>query len=84
MRQKGSWPLLINLEREELANVLKPEGQPAKRLRFAPTALDRVQLLAVHGPADCRVCTYGIETPAINGYTLKESKDNWLRRSWGR
>jgi hypothetical protein len=79
MREKGSWPLLINLERQELANVIKPGGKPAQRLGLAPTALDRVQHLVASGLADCRLCPYGIATPAITEYTLELSSGNWRR-----
>ena len=79
MRWKGSWPLLINLERQELGNVIKPGGKPAKRLRFAPPVSNRVQHFAVSGLADCRLCPYGIATPAINEYTLRLSSENWRR-----
>lgn len=73
MRRKGSWPLLINLEQEKLANVFKPSGWPAKRLGRAPTVLDRVQHIAVYRLADCWLCPYGIATPAINERTFEKS-----------
>lgn len=79
MREKGSWPLLINLEREELANVFKPGGKPAERLGFAPTGLDRVQHFAVSGLAACWLCPYGVATPAIGEGTLRAGRNNWLR-----
>ncbi|HET7484334.1 MAG TPA: hypothetical protein VFJ64_03055 [Solirubrobacterales bacterium] len=73
MRKRGSWPLLVNLEHEELANVLKPGGGPAKRLGLAPTHLDRVQHVVASGLTNCRLCPYGIETPAINEWILRKS-----------
>lgn len=79
MRQNGSWPLLIHLAREELANVIKPRGGPAERLGFEPPVSNRVQHIAVNGLAVCRLCPYGIATPAIKEYTLRLSSDNWLR-----
>lgn len=79
MRQKGSWPLLINVERQKLASVFKPGGGPAKRLGFAPPDLDRVQHVTVHGLAECRLCRYGVETPSINEHTLKMGWNNWRR-----
>lgn len=79
MRQRGAWPLLINVERQEFANVFKPGGGPARRLGFAPPDLDRVQHLTVHGLADCRLSKYGIETPSIDEHTLRMGRDNWRR-----
>lgn len=78
MRKRGSWPLLINLEEEEWANVLKPGGGPALRLGFELPDLDRVLHLAPSRLAEGRLCPYGIETPAINEYILRESG------RWGR
>lgn len=79
MRKNGSWPLLINLERGKLANVIKPGGKPAKRLRFAPPVSNRVQHVAAYGLAECRLCPYGISTPGIGENTLKAGRDNWRR-----
>ena len=73
MRKRGSWPLLIHLEREQLANVLKPGGGPATRLRLAPTHLDRVQHVVASRLANCRLCPYGLATPAISEFILRES-----------
>jgi len=79
MRRTGSWPLLINLERQEIGNVIKPGGSPAKRLGFEPPVSNRVQHFTAYGLSVCRLCPYGIATPAIKEYTLKLSSDNWLR-----
>lgn len=79
MRKNGSWPLLINLEREKLANVIKPRGKPAGRLRFVPPVSNRVQHVVAYGLAECRLCPYGIATPGIGAGTLKAGSDNWLR-----
>lgn len=73
MRKRGSWPLLINLEQKKLANVLKPGGGPATRLGFLPPDLDRVVHFAPVRLAVCGLCPYGIETPAIDEYILRES-----------
>jgi len=80
MRQKGAWPLLINLERQELANVVKPGGGPATWLELAPPVTDRVQHVAASPLAACRLCPHGIATPKIGERTLRVSKDNWRRR----
>lgn len=79
MRGNGSWPLLINLERQELGNVIKPNGKPATRLGFVPPRSNRVQHFAAYDLAECRLCPYGIATPGINEFTLKLSSDNWRR-----
>lgn len=79
MRWKGSWPLLINLERQEFGNVIKPGGGPAKRLRFAPPVSNRVQHFAASAVGACRLCPHGIATPAIDGHVLKLSSGNWRR-----
>jgi hypothetical protein len=73
MRRRGSWPLLIHPEQEGVANVFKPGGGPARRLGFPPPALDRVVHFAPMRLADCRLCPYGIATPAINEYILRET-----------
>jgi hypothetical protein len=80
MRWKGSWPLLINLERQEFGNVIKPDGKPAQRLGFTPPVSNRVQHFAASELKDCRLCRYGIATPAINAYTLELTSNNWRRR----
>jgi hypothetical protein len=73
MRRRGSWPLLINLESEEVANPLKPEGGPATRLGFAPPDLDRVLHIAPTRLAACRISPYGIATRAISEFVLRAS-----------
>lgn len=77
MRRNGAWPLLINLEREKLANVIKPRGKPAKRLRLVPPVSNRVQHVVASELADCRLCPYGIATPAIGEGTLKWTSESW-------
>jgi hypothetical protein len=75
MRKRGSWPLLINLEREEFANLLVAGGNRAKNLGFVPPGLDRVVHLAPARLADCRLCPYGIATPAITEWILRQSSE---------
>jgi len=77
MRQRGSWPLILNVDQEEFANIVKPGGSPARRLHLVPPSLDRVQHVVVQALADCRLCSYGIATPAIPEYTLRATSDNW-------
>ena len=73
MRGNGAWPLLINPEQKELANVLKPGGRMARRLRLEPTRLDRVQHVYRSKLHYCRLCPYGLQTPAVGEYFLRES-----------
>lgn len=80
MRKKGSWPLLINLDRQEFANVIKPGGRPARDLGLVPPDLDRVMHFYLVRLADCRLCQYGIETPAIGESILRAGANNWWRR----
>lgn len=79
MRGNGSWPLLINLERQELGNVIKPNGKPARRLGLELPEYNRVQHFVAYGLSTCRLCRYGIATPGITEATLKLSYDNWHR-----
>lgn len=65
MRKRGSWPLLVNHELEAFANVLKPGGVPATQQGLTPPGLDRVLHFVPFRMAGCRLCRYGIETPAI-------------------
>lgn len=76
MRKRGSWPLLLNLEEKEWANILVPGGSRAENLGFAPPSLDRVLHLVPFQLADCRLCPYGIETPAIDEWVLGKSSSN--------
>lgn len=80
MRQKGAWPLLINLERQKLANVVKPGGNRARRLRLPPPVTDRVQHVAASPLVECRLCPYGVATPKIGERVLKRTADSWKRR----
>lgn len=79
MRGRGAWPLLINLERQEFANLVKPGGVPARRLKLVPPDLDRVVHFVRCQMAACRLCPYGIETPAIREFTLRGTSLHWDR-----
>jgi hypothetical protein len=76
MRKRGSWPLLLNLEEKEWANLLVPGGSRAENLGFSPPDLDHVVHVVPNRLADCRLCPYGIETPAINEWILRKSSHN--------
>jgi hypothetical protein len=79
MRWKGSWPLIVNLERQELGNVVKPGGKPAKRLSLLPPSSNRVQHFVAYSLSHCRLCCDGIETPGIPASTLHLSRNNWKK-----
>jgi hypothetical protein len=71
MRAEGRWPLLINIDRREVANLIAPHGEVARRLSLQPPASgDRVLHLVVSALADCRLCRDGIETPAVGRNVL--------------
>jgi len=76
MRKRGSWPLLLNLEEREWANLLVPGGSRAENLGFSRPDLDHVVHALPNPLADSRLCPYGIETPAINEWILRESSRN--------
>jgi hypothetical protein len=77
MRWKGSWPLIINLDRQELGNVVKPGGGPAKRLRLLPPNSNRVQHFVAYPLSRCQLCRDGVATPGIPARTLYLSRNNW-------
>jgi hypothetical protein len=76
MRQRGSWPLLLNLNQEEWASVIVPGRSRARNLGFSPPDLDRVVHLAPSRLAESRLCPYGIQTPAVSEWILRESSRN--------
>lgn len=76
MRRRGSWPLLLNPEEKEWANLIVPGRSRAKNLGFSPPDLDHVVHLAPSRLAEGRLCRYGIETPAISEWILRESSRN--------
>jgi len=83
MRGRGSWPLLLNLEQQKLANVIKPDGGPAKQLGLPLPQSEPVQHFVANDLAVCRLCPYGIATPVVGEYFLEKSRNSWLRGSGG-
>jgi hypothetical protein len=66
MRGNSTWPLIINAERQEVANLIRPGGRPAQRLGLpAPESPERVLHAVVSPLSRCRLTEYGIATPAI-------------------
>lgn len=71
MRGSSSWPLIINADRRQLVNLIKPSGGPARRLRLAePYSPERVLHAVVSSLDQCRLTEFGIATPAIGRGTL--------------
>jgi hypothetical protein len=71
MRQAGQWPLLININTREVANLLVPDGLIARRLRLRPPASgDRVLHLHPTPLDECRLCRDGIATPDVDAGVL--------------
>lgn len=73
MRRRGSWPLLLNLDKEEWGNVVVPGRRRAAALGFSLPDLDHVAHLALSQLAKSRLCSYGIATPAITEGVLRKS-----------
>jgi hypothetical protein len=66
MRALGRWPLLFNVTTGELANLLPPGGEVARRLALHPPASGgRVLHLVPAALSDCHLSRDGIATPAV-------------------
>lgn len=66
MRGNSTWPLIINAERQEVANLIRPGGGPARRLGLpAPYSPERVLHAVVSPLGRCRLTEYGVATPAV-------------------
>jgi hypothetical protein len=71
MRREGRWPLVLSVERRELANLISPGGVVASRLGLnTPASGDRVLHLVPCRLDACRLGRDGIETPAVGGNVL--------------
>lgn len=79
MRKKGSWPVLLSLQQAKFANVILPGGSRAENLHLPPTGLDRVVHVVPSRIADCRLCPYGIATPAVSEWILEKSSSSRRR-----
>ena len=71
MRAIGQWPLLLNINTREVANLITPTGRVARGLRLDPPASgDRVLHLLPAPLEKCRLGRDGIETPAVGAGVL--------------
>lgn len=84
MRRNGSWPLIINIEREELANLIVPRRGIAGRLHLQPPPYAEGVLHVVISPLDsCRLCKDGVVTSAVNERDLEKIRGGYLKRTRG-
>jgi len=71
MRAEGQWPLVLSIDRREVANLVVPDGAVARRLELRrPASRERVLHLVLSALADCRLGLHGIETPAVGASVL--------------
>jgi hypothetical protein len=74
MRSAGAWPLLLSLERQELANLVLPGSGVAARLDLvAPGSLERVLHLVPSPLAAARLTAHGIATPGVGEALLEHA-----------
>jgi hypothetical protein len=71
MRHHGRWPLLLSIERRELANLIPPSGSVATRLKLTrPASGDGVLHFLATPLQECRIGPDGIETRAVGANVL--------------
>jgi hypothetical protein len=71
MRAEGQWPLLLNINTREVANLVAPAGRVARALGLKPPASgDRVQHLVPSPLRECQLCRDGIATAPIGAEVL--------------
>jgi hypothetical protein len=84
MRRNGSWPLIMNIEREELANLIVPRRGIAGRLHLPPPPYAEGVLHVVISPLEsCRLCKDGVVTSAVNERDLEKIRGGYLKRTRG-
>lgn len=84
MRRNGSWPLIINIEREEFANLIVPRRGIAGRLHLQPPPYAEGVLHVVISALDsCRLCKDGVVTSAVNERDLEKIRGGYLKRTRG-
>jgi hypothetical protein len=82
MRRQGSWPLILNIERQQLANLIVPGRAIAGRLHIPTPPFAKEVLHVVASPLErCELCKDGIATPAVNKRDLEKIRSGGLRRS---
>jgi hypothetical protein len=81
MRREGSWPLIMNIEREEVANLIVPGKAIAGRLGLCrPPFVEDVLHVIVSPFTNCTLCKDGIATPAVNKWHLEKIRGGYRRR----
>jgi hypothetical protein len=69
MRSNRAWPLILSIERQEIANLIPVGSAAAKRLGLY-TPFDKARHIVASPLAACRLCPDGIATPAVGSRTL--------------
>jgi len=81
MRREGSWPLIVNIEREEVANLIVPGKAVAKRLGLQrPPFAEGVLHVIVSPLARCTLCKDGMATLAVNKWQLEKMRSGYRRQ----
>jgi hypothetical protein len=77
MRRCGCWPLLIHMERQELASLLVPGYNTATRLGLKSGYVEGVLHAVVSSLDGCRICEDGIECkPIVYAGSLKTIRED--------
>lgn len=78
MRREGSWPLIVNIEQEELANLVVPGRKVAKQLDLPrPPFAGQVLHVIVSPLTSCKLCDDGIATTAVNMWHLRTMREGY-------
>jgi hypothetical protein len=81
MRREGSWPLIVNIEREEVANLIVPGKVIATRMGLPrPPFAEDVLHVVVSPLANCTLCKDGMASPAVNKWQLEKIRGGYRRR----
>jgi hypothetical protein len=82
MRQDGSWPLIFNIEREEVINLIVPRQKLAEQLHIAPPPFkEGVLHVRISRLDDCSLCNHGVVTPSVKAGDLWASRKGYLEDS---
>jgi hypothetical protein len=80
MRREGSWPLIINIEDEEVANLIVPGKAVAGQLGLPrPPFVEDVLHVVISPLGSCTLCKDGIATPAVNKWHLQKMRDGYRK-----
>ncbi len=81
MRREGSWPLIVNIEREEVANLIVPGKAVATRLGLPkPLFAEDVLHVVVSPLASCTLCKDGMASTAVNKWQLEKIREGYRKR----